>query len=104
MALQQLAEEALCSSSVPAARDQDIQDVAILVYRPPKITTLAADPDEDLVYMPYVTESTLPMTQSTSVRRSELSAPHANGLVGCGDATLGKEILDIAQAQRESMV
>ena len=68
------------------------------------MTTCAANRDQHHIQMPYVTEPTLPTTQGTGVRRSELPAPPANGLVGHGDAALGKEILDIAQAQRESMV
>ncbi len=65
---------------------------------------MAADSDGDLIHMPYVTESTLPTKQSTSVLGSEIPAKHANGLAGYGGATLGKQILDIAQAQRESTV
>ena len=35
--LHELAEKALSGSRVPAARDQNIQDVAVLVHRPPEI-------------------------------------------------------------------
>ena len=43
--LQGLAEVALGGSSVPAARDQNIQDVAVLVCRPPEVAVLPADCD-----------------------------------------------------------
>jgi hypothetical protein len=42
--------------------------------------------------------------QSSSVYRSKLDAPKADGLVADRDPTLGKEIFDIAMTQVESVV
>jgi len=104
LVLQDLAKEALGSSLVSVARDQDIEDIAILVHRSPKIMTFAADADEHPVDVPDVAESTLSPPQSSGVRGSELPAPRSNGFVGYGDATLGEKVLDIAKTQREPMV
>ena len=46
LVLQHLAKEALGGSLVSVACDQNIQDVAVLVHRSPKIMTFAADCDE----------------------------------------------------------
>ncbi len=51
-ALQQLAEEPLGRLLVPAALDQDVQDVAILVYSTPQIMILAIHFDEHLIEVP----------------------------------------------------
>ena len=57
--LQNLAKEAFGGSPVSVACDQDIQDVAVLVHRSPKIMTFATDCDEHFVHVPDVAESTL---------------------------------------------
>ena len=97
------AEAAFGSSAIPAARDSDIQDLAVLVHCSPKKATLPADRSEHLIHMPDVTESALSPSQSTSVRGSKLPAQKSNGLVGYVHATPGKEILDIAGVPSESM-
>ena len=102
--LQNFAKEALSGSLVSVARDQDIEDIAILVHRSPKITACATDRDEQLVSVPDVTETTLSPPQGSGIRRSKLPAPGSNGFVGHGDAALGKKVLDIAKAQSEPMV
>ena len=101
---QNFAEEAPSGSPVSVACDQNIQHVAVLVHRSPKIMTFAADGDEHFVHVPDVAESTLSSPQSTSIGWSKLPAPGSNGLVGYGYATLREKIFDIAKAQREPMV
>ena len=101
---QNFAEEVPSGSAVSVACDQNIQHVAVLVHRYPKIMTFAADGDEHFVHVPDVAESTLSSPQSTSIGWSKLPAPGANGLVGYGYATLREKIFDIAKAQREPMV
>ena len=86
------------------ACDQNIEDVAVLVRRSPKIMTFATDCDEQLIHVPDVAEATLSSAQSTSIRWSKLPAPGSNGFVGYGDARLSEKIFDIAKTQREPMV
>ena len=59
LVFQNLAKETFGGSPVAVACDQDIEDIAILVGCSPKIMTLAADRDEQLVDVPDVPESTL---------------------------------------------
>ncbi len=44
------------------ACQQDVEDIAILVYGSPKIMTFAADGDEQLVHVPDVAAATAPLT------------------------------------------
>ena len=46
LVFQDLAKEVLSGPPVSVACDQNIQDVAVLVHRSPKIMTFAADGDE----------------------------------------------------------
>ncbi len=101
---QNLAKKALSGSPVLAACDQNIEDIAVLVNRSPKIMTFAADRDEQLIHVPDVAESALSSPQSTRIRWSKLPAPGSNGFVGYGDPPLSERILDIAEAQSEPMV
>ena len=104
LTFQNLAKEALGGFLVSMARDQDIEDIAILIHRSPKIMTFAANRDEHFVHVSDVTESTLSSPQSTSIGWSKLPAPGSNGFIGYGDATLSEQVFDIAKAQSEPMV
>ena len=104
LVFQNLAEEALSGSAVSVACDQNIQDVAVLVHRSPKIMAFAADGDEHFVHVPDVAEPALSPPQSTSIRWPKLAAPESNGFVGNGDATLHEKVPGIAKAQSEAMV
>ena len=103
LVFQDLAKEAFSGSLVSVTCDQDIEDVTILVHGSPKITALAADPDEQLIHVPDVAEPTL-SPQSAGIGWSKLPAPGSNGFVGHRDAALREKILDIAKAQGEPMV
>ncbi len=104
LVFQNLAKEAFGSFPVSVECDQDIENVAILVHRSPKIMALAADRDEQLVHMPDVAESTLSSPQRAGVFGSKFPAPRSNGFVGYGDATLREKVLDISKAESEAMV
>jgi hypothetical protein len=104
LVFQDLAKEALGGSLVSVAGDQDVEDVAILVHRSPKIMAFAADRDEQLVHVPDVPEPTLSSPQSAGVFESKLPTPASNGFVGYSDATLRQQVFHVAKAQREPMV
>jgi hypothetical protein len=59
LVFQHLAKEALGSSLVSMACDQNIEHVTVLVHCSPKIMAFAADRDEQLIYVPDVPESAL---------------------------------------------
>ena len=104
LVFQNLAKEALSSFPVSVARDQDIEDIAILVHGSPKITAFATDGDEHFVHVPDVAETPLPPPQGPGVRWAKLPAPGSNRFVGYRDAALGEKVLHVAKAESEPMV
>jgi hypothetical protein len=52
---------------VSLARDQDIEDIAVLIYCSPKIMAFAAHRYEQLLHVPGVSESTLSTPQSSGI-------------------------------------
>ena len=70
----------------------------------PQIHVLARDPDDHFVEMPAIARSRTAPSQAPSDRRSEFEHPTANAFVGEVEATLGKQLLDIAIAQGEAEV
>ena len=104
LSLQELAEKALSSSRVPAARDQNIQDVAVLVHRPPEIAALPADRDEDLIHMLDIAQPAMPTAQVPSKGGTEFATPHSDRLVGDCDTALGEKVFDIPEAEGEPMI
>src|SRR5258705_10643557 len=70
----------------------------LVVDRTPQIHVLARDPDDHFVEMPAIARSRTAPSQAPSDRRSEFEHPTANALVGQVEATLGKQLLDIAIA------
>lgn len=51
---EELAEEFLGRVLVPPALHENIQDVAVLIHRPPQIVTFAVNSEKDLIQMPLV--------------------------------------------------
>jgi hypothetical protein len=51
---QQFVEEALGGFGITPALHEDVEHLAVLVYRTPQIVLLAADADEHLVHEPFV--------------------------------------------------
>ena len=84
--------------------DEDIDDISVLVDSPPEILPLALDRHKELVQVPGVAQATFPPLELSSVLRPELPTPLANGFVGDDDPPLGEEILDVSEAQTESVV
>jgi hypothetical protein len=54
--LQPLAEKLLGGLLIPAALDQNIEHVAVLIHRPPEILVFPMDREEDFVEMPRVAD------------------------------------------------
>ena len=89
----------------PAATlHQDVESIAVLIERPPEITTLAVDSDEYFVEEPRIAWPSLPLAQGSSIGASELETPLPDRLVADSDSTLGQEIFDIPEAQAETVI
>ena len=56
LAFQQLPEKAHCGAPVPPRLHQDVEDVAVLVYRPPQVLLTTVQRDEQLIEVPRVPE------------------------------------------------
>ncbi len=60
--------------------------------------------DHDFIHKPRIAQASCTLSQSPRVYRTKLLAPESNGLIADHDASLGEEILDIPEAERESVV
>jgi hypothetical protein len=101
---QQPFEKACCSKSISPGLQKNINHLTILINGPPKIALLAVYLHEDFVDVEGVTESSVPLLQSTCVFGSELDAPEADRFPSDYDPTLSQEIFDIPVAQVEAIV
>ena len=101
---QEFAKEALRCPTVASRLHKNIDHVAVLIDGTPQIVPLTIDRDEHFVQKPSIAESTMPSSQSPCVVWSELSAPAAYGLAGDPNSPLRQQILDISQADTESVV
>ncbi len=84
--------------------DQDIQDFALVVHRPPQPHLLSADPDVHLIQMPPAGWRTPAPAQVRGNLRTELQRPAADRLIADLDAPLGQQFLDVSEAQRKAVV
>ena len=75
-------------------------DLAVIETRMQEIV----DRDEDIVQEPRIAEAPLAALQPPGVIGAELPAPLPHGFVRHDDAPLGKEILDITEAQAVSVI
>src|ERR1700730_12646583 len=83
---------------VSTTLDQDLEDLAFVVDGTPQVHVLARDPDNHFVEMPAIARPRTAPSRAPSDRRSEFEHPTANALVGEVEATLGKQLIDIAIA------
>ena len=104
LALQHFTKEPFRSSLVPLFRHQDVESVAVLIDSTPEIELFSLNFHEDFVDVPSMAQPALPSSDRPGIFRPKLQAPEPNYLVGDRDATLGEEILHIAEAEREPMV
>ena len=86
--LHQADQEALGRLGVAALLDDFIENIAVLVDRPPQPVLLAGDCDYDLVKMPDVAGPRCLPPQSARIVRPEFPCPAADGLVGDDNTTL----------------
>ena len=81
LAPQESPKESPSRPSVPARLDENIDQVAVLIYRTPEILALTVDRHEHLVQEPRISESTLSAFQAPRVVRAELPALLPNRFV-----------------------
>ena len=104
LTLHKLPQEFPRRTSVPTGLYENIDDVAILIHRAPQILTLPVNRDKDFVQEPGISEATLPSSQLPRVVWTELAAPLSNRFVRHDDASFGKQIFDLSEAQTELII
>ncbi len=103
-AFQQLAEELLRGFFVPAALDQDVQDVTILVHGSPQIMILAIDLDEHLIEVPLISGPGTPSAQFIRVCLTELERPFTDRFVSNDYPAHSHYFFNVAVAEGEAEV
>ena len=104
LTFQKLAEQACCGSAVATRLNEDLDHVPVLLNGAPKVLSLVVDRDEYFVQEPRISESTLSSLQLPGVVEAELPAPLADCLVRHSDPSFSEQILDISEADTESVV
>lgn len=69
------------------ALHQDIEDMALLLHRPPLIVTFAIDDEKYLVEVPLIVRPGMPAPELVGILLAELHAPLPDGFVGHDDPT-----------------
>ncbi len=101
---EEFVEKLLGCGFVPPALDQDIEDGAMLVDRPPQIGRLAIDLQKDFVNMPLISRLRTSTTEVIGILLPELVRPPPHRFIAEHDAASGHQLFDIAKAQREPEV
>jgi hypothetical protein len=84
--------------------NEDVDHISILVDSPPDIVALALYVHEEFIQVPNVSLATIPASEVPSVPDSELATPLPDRFVGDDDSPLCQEVLNIAEAQAESVI
>src|SRR5262249_10144871 len=83
---------------------QDIQDVAVLIHRPPQIVMVALDRQKHFIQVPLVPGPRTTTTELISVLLTKLVTPFADRLIGHCHSTFTEELFHVAEAQTEPEV
>ena len=104
IALEQLAEELLRRVLVPAALHQDIEDIAVLIHRPPQVMAFTIDGEEHLIQMPLVARPGRRRRSSLAYAWPNFRHHLADGFVGDDDPTGEQQLFDISIAEAEAEI
>ena len=94
-----------CSPAIPPFRYKNLKHFPFVVNRAPQIAGLPVDPYEHLIKVPAPVR--IPMMINPALadlggkQRTEPVPPVPHGLVADIDATLGQQVLNLPQRQRE---
>jgi hypothetical protein len=83
---------------------ENIEDIAVLIHRPPEIMALAIYREEDLVQVPFVTRPGALVTQLVGILLAELAATFADGLIGHDDPTDEQDFFHVTMAERKTEI
>ena len=100
--LQEFPHQPNCRPSVPAGLNQEIQDFALTVHGTPEIELPPSNYDDHLVQVPAFGRSWPPTLNPPRIGPTEFQDPSSNCLIRDVETTLGKQVLNVPIAQRET--
>src|SRR4029453_4146193 len=103
-ALQQLAEKLLRRLFVASALHQNIQDIIVLIHRPPQVMAFPMDRQKNLIQVPLVPWLGTSTLQPIRVVLPKLQTPLADGFMGDVDTAFEQQFLHVAVAEGEAIV
>ena len=102
--LQEFPHQPNCRPSVPAGLNQEIQDFALTVHGTPEIELPNSNYDDHLVQVPAFGRSWPPTLNPPRIGPTEFQDPSSNCLIRDVETTLGKQVLNVPIAQRETAI
>ena len=102
--LQEFPHQPNCRPSVPAGLNQKIQDFALTVNGTPEIELPPSNYDDHLVQVPAFGRSWPPTLNPPRIGPTEFQDPSSNCLIRDVETTLGKQVLNVPIAQRETAI
>ena len=102
--LQEFPHQPNCRPSVPAGLNQEIQDFALTVHGTPEIELPPSNYDDHLVQVPVFGRSWPPTLNPPRIGPTEFQDPSSNCLIREVETTLGKQVLNVPIAQRETAI
>ena len=102
--LQEFPHQPNCRPSVPAGLNQEIQDFALTVHGTPEIELPPSNYDDHLVQVPAFGRSWPPTLNPSRIGPTEFQDPSSNCLIRDVETTLGKQVLNVPIAQRETAI
>ena len=102
--LQEFPHQPNCRPSVPAGLSQEIQDFALTVHGTPEIELPPSNYDDHLVQVPAFGRSWPPTLNPPRIGPTEFQDPSSNCLIRDVETTLGKQVLNVPIAQRETAI
>ena len=102
--LQEFPHQPNCRPSVPAGLNQEIQDFALTVHGTPEIELPPSNYDDHLVQVPAFGRSWPPTLNPPRIGPTEFQDPSSNCLIRDIETTLGKQVLNVPIAQRETAI
>ena len=102
--LQQFAHQPNRGLRVPAGLNQEIQDFAFAVHGTPEKVPPSPDHHDHLVQVPSFGRSWPPTLNPPRIGPTEFQDPSSNCLIREVETTLGKQVLNVPIAQRETAI
>ena len=102
--MEQSSKETFRGALITVRLYQDVDHVPVLIHGTPEILLLAVDSNEDFVQVPNIAKAALTPLQFSGIVRTELPTPDSNRFIRNDDSPFREKILDISEAQAETMV